>query len=125
MDSGSNGADGRRYRCGHANFLLEFRGENRREHFFFVFFFRLIGENQCGRITRNTEKNLPGLMYTEKRGRGTILVAIESMCACVCQKMCMRKNTSSSSTPVSTGSNVILWSSNATAGSTKKKKGLL
>ena len=24
-------------------------------------FFRLIGENQCGRITRNTEKNLPGL----------------------------------------------------------------
>ena len=27
----------------------------------FVFFFSVIGENQCGRITRNTEKNLHGL----------------------------------------------------------------
>ena len=42
--------------------MLGFHAENRKEHlFFFVFFFLLIGENQCGRITRNTEKNLSGL----------------------------------------------------------------
>ena len=39
------------------------RRKSERAHFF-VFFFRLIGKNQCGRITRNTEKNLPGLTVT-------------------------------------------------------------
>ena len=47
--------------CGHANFVLGFHTENRKEHLIFCFFFRLIGENQCGCTTRNTEKNLPGL----------------------------------------------------------------
>ena len=37
---------------------------NRKVHFFFLFFFSVIGENQCGRITRNTEKNLHGLTWT-------------------------------------------------------------
>ena len=36
---------------------------NRKAHLFFCLFFSVIGENQCGRKTRNTEKNLHGLTW--------------------------------------------------------------
>ena len=35
MCSGSSGGDGQLYRCGHANFVLEFHAENRKEHLIF------------------------------------------------------------------------------------------
>ena len=52
----------RRFRPGHANFVVGFHAANRKAHLGCVFFFSVIGENQFGRITRNTEKNLHGLI---------------------------------------------------------------
>ena len=57
----------RRYRLGHANFVVGFHAANRKAHLLFFFFFSVIGENQCGRITRNTEKNLHGLTCDGKK----------------------------------------------------------